>query len=157
MLRAVPSIMRRAWSGSVAFKSAPFNCTILSSWALVTLPTFSLLGTPEPLAMPTACFNRAAAGGLLHYEVEAAIAVHIHDHRNGHAAGFAGSFVELLHELTQVDAEFTQRSAHRRGRGGLAAGHLKFRGSYELLCHDRFIRVRFASVLIRLAWAGRKC
>ena len=69
--------------------------------------------------------RRAFAG-----KVKTAITVHIHDHGNRHAA-----FVELLHELTKVDAEFTERrSDWRRGRS-LAARDLEFCGADELFCH----------------------
>ena len=65
MLRAVPSTIRHAASRLAAFRSAIFFWAIASTCCRVTLPTFSLFGTPEPLAIPAACFNREAAGGLL--------------------------------------------------------------------------------------------
>ena len=98
-----------------------------SIWARVTLPTLSLFGTPEPLAMPAAFFSSTAAGGLLVMKSNDAVVVHLDHDRNRHAAGFPRPLVELLDELAQVDAVLAERRAHRRGRRGLPAGDLKLR------------------------------
>ena len=136
MLRAVPSIMRTACSTSRALRSAIFSFTMSSIWAAVTLPTFSLFGTPEPLAMPAALLQQRRGRRALGDEVEAAVVVDVDDHRDRHAAGFARPLVELLNELAEVDAELAQRRADRRRRRGLPAGNLKLRRADELLCHD---------------------
>ena len=125
MLRAVPSTMFRACSISRAFKSAIFVRQISSTWATVTLPTFSLLGTPEPLAIPAAFFNKRGGGRAFGDELEGPVVVNFYHYGNGHAAGVLGPLVELLYELAQVDAETAQRGAYRRGRRGLTARDLK--------------------------------
>ena len=137
MLRAVPSIIRLACSTSRALRSAIFSLTMFSIWADVTVPTFSLLGTPDPLAMPAACLSSAAAGGLLVTKSNAAVVVDVDHDRNRHAVGFARPLVELRDELPQVDAVAAQRGADRRGRSGLTAGNLELRRSDKLLCHKQ--------------------
>ncbi len=127
MLRAVPSTIRRACSMSRALRSAIFVLQISSIWAIVTLPTFSLFGTPEPLAIAGRLLQQGGGGRTLRDELETPVVVDLDHHRDRHPAGFFGPLVELLHELAQVDAEPAQRGAHRRGRRGLAAGNLKLR------------------------------
>ncbi len=65
MLRAVPFTLLIAVSSEAAFKSGIFCLAISETCFSVTLPTLSLLGAPEPLAMPAARFNRIEAGGVL--------------------------------------------------------------------------------------------
>ena len=60
---AVPAIILKAASLSTAFKSFFLVSTISITCFFVTFPTFSLLGTPEPLAILAAFFSRTAAGG----------------------------------------------------------------------------------------------
>lgn len=40
------------------------------SWACVILPTFSVLGAPEPLGTPAALANRTDAGGVFSINVK---------------------------------------------------------------------------------------
>ena len=54
-----------AWSRSFALRSGIFFSAISRTWALVIVPTFSRLGSPEPLSMPIACLISTAAGGVL--------------------------------------------------------------------------------------------
>ena len=56
-----------AWDASVeaALRSGALVFAISSTCDGVTLPTFSLLGSPEPLASPAAWRSRTAAGGVL--------------------------------------------------------------------------------------------
>jgi hypothetical protein len=65
ILRAVPAMVRTAASKSAAVKSASLVLAISSSCARVTVPTFSVLGRPEPLLIPAAFFKRIAAGVVL--------------------------------------------------------------------------------------------
>src|SRR3954454_4395880 len=65
MLRAVPFTLLIAASSDAAFKSGIFCLAISATCFSVALPTLSLLGAPEPLAMPAARFNRIEAGGVL--------------------------------------------------------------------------------------------
>src|SRR4030065_334850 len=65
MLRAEPSMVRMAASTVAALRSGIFCWAISFTWARVTLPTLSLLGTPEPLIMPAAFLRSSAAGGVL--------------------------------------------------------------------------------------------
>ena len=127
MLRAVPSIIRTACSTSRALRSAIFILAISSIWARVTVPTLSLFGTPEPLAMSGRLLQQHGRRRALGDELERAVVVDAHDDRNHHAAGFLRPLVELLHELAEVDAVLTERSADRRRRRGLPAGNLKLR------------------------------
>ena len=47
-----------------AFKSGIFNSAIFLTWSLVSLPTFVLFGTPDPLSNPNSYLIRTAAGGV---------------------------------------------------------------------------------------------
>ena len=62
--RAVPAIILAAASSLEAFRSFCLTLAISLSWALVTLPIFSLLGVAEPFARPAACYSSTEAGGL---------------------------------------------------------------------------------------------
>src|SRR5271157_3250502 len=62
---AVPRMLLIAVSIEAAFRSGIFCLAMSSTCLAVTLPTLSLFGVPEPLAMPAARFNRIAAGGVL--------------------------------------------------------------------------------------------
>src|ERR1700760_998134 len=57
MLRAVPFTLLIAVSSDAAFKSGIFCFAISATCFSVTLPTLSLFGVPDPLAMPAARFN----------------------------------------------------------------------------------------------------
>src|SRR5262249_34348913 len=63
--RADPSMVRIAASRSVQFKSGSLVLAISSTCFLVTLPTFCLLGSPEPLSTPAALNKSTDAGGVL--------------------------------------------------------------------------------------------
>src|SRR5688572_6242016 len=67
--RAVPSTCFIAPSRSIAFKSFIFNSAISFTWARVTLPIFSLFGTPEPFATLAALRKSTAAGGVFNMNV----------------------------------------------------------------------------------------
>ena len=58
MLRAVPSISRHAASRLASVQIRHFLFRDCRDLFRVTLPTFSLFGTPEPLAIPAACFKQ---------------------------------------------------------------------------------------------------
>ena len=64
MLRAVPLIISMAISTEFALRSFILSSAISFKSALVTLPTFSLLGSPDPLGTPAFFFRRTAAGGV---------------------------------------------------------------------------------------------
>src|SRR5258706_606991 len=63
--RAVPRMLLIAVSTEAAFRSGIFCLAISSTCLSVTLPTLSLFGVPDPLAMPAARFSRIDAGGVL--------------------------------------------------------------------------------------------
>ena len=63
MLRAVPSMMRIAFSMSFALRSAIFFSAISRTCAWLSLATFSRFGSPEPFSTPAACLISSAAGG----------------------------------------------------------------------------------------------
>src|ERR1700724_1584261 len=65
MLRAVPFTLLTAASIEAAFRSGIFCLAISKTCFSVTLPTLSLLGVPEPLAIPAARFRSTDAGGVL--------------------------------------------------------------------------------------------
>src|SRR5262249_31519325 len=65
MLRAVPFTLLMAASSEAAFRSGIFCLAISATCFSVTLPTLSLFGVPDPLAMPAARFKSTAAGGVL--------------------------------------------------------------------------------------------
>ena len=50
---------------SAAVKSGIFVRAISSSCSRVTLPSFSVLGVPDPLSIPAALRSSTAAGGVL--------------------------------------------------------------------------------------------
>src|SRR5215472_13789767 len=70
MLRAVPFTLLMAASRLAAFKSGIFCLAMSLTCFSVTLPTFSLLGAPEPLAIPAARFSSTEAGGVLVMKVK---------------------------------------------------------------------------------------
>src|SRR5271157_2542318 len=63
--RAVPRTLLMAASTDAAFRSGIFCLAISSTCFSVTLPTLSLFGAPDPLAMPAARFSNTDAGGVL--------------------------------------------------------------------------------------------
>ena len=63
--RAVPSMMRQAWSRSRALRSAILSLAISSTCSRVTLPTISLPTSPAPFSTPAAFLRSTAAGGDL--------------------------------------------------------------------------------------------
>ena len=65
MLRAEPAMVFTAASKLAAVKSGSFVLAISSNCSRVTLPTFSVLGRPEPLFMPAAFLSKKEAGGVL--------------------------------------------------------------------------------------------
>ena len=65
MERAVPLMLLMADSTDAALRSGIFCVAISRTCFSVTLPSFSLFGVPEPLAMPAAFLSRTAAGGVL--------------------------------------------------------------------------------------------
>ena len=64
MERAVPSTIFIAASSSLALRSGILVRAISRTWSLVSLPTFSLCGTPEPFWRPAAFLISSAAGGV---------------------------------------------------------------------------------------------
>src|SRR5436190_586533 len=62
---AVPETLLIAAATDAAFKSGIFCLAMSSTCFSVTLPTLSLFGAPEPLAIPAARFSKIAAGGVL--------------------------------------------------------------------------------------------
>lgn len=63
--RAVPSTIFMAASMSLALRSGILVWAISRTWSLVSLPTFSLCGAPEPFCTPAAFLMSSAAGGVL--------------------------------------------------------------------------------------------
>src|SRR3954447_3543134 len=63
--RAVPSTIFIAASTSLALRSGILVVAISRTWSLVSRPTFSLWGTPEPFWRPAAFLMSSAAGGVL--------------------------------------------------------------------------------------------
>src|SRR5204863_7902548 len=63
--RAVPRTDCMADSIVSQFKSGSLSRAISSTCLAVTVPTFVLFGTPEPLAILAARLSRTAAGGVL--------------------------------------------------------------------------------------------
>ena len=65
MDRAVPANIFTAESILVVLRSGIFTSAISTSWARVTVPTFSVFGSPEALSSPAAFLIRKDAGGVL--------------------------------------------------------------------------------------------
>ena len=70
MFLAVPSMIRIAGSTPVAFRSGSLISAISRSCALVTDPTFSVLGLPDPFSTPAAFCSSTDAGGVLRMNVK---------------------------------------------------------------------------------------
>src|SRR3954469_12013895 len=64
MLRAVPAMIRAAWSMSRAFRSGIFVSAIRSTCSRDRRPTFMRFGSPHPLSSRSASLIRAARGGV---------------------------------------------------------------------------------------------
>src|SRR5262249_39923742 len=62
--RAVPRTERIADSTDSQFRSGSFSLAISATCFAVTVPTLSLFGTPDPLAMFAARLSSTAAGGV---------------------------------------------------------------------------------------------
>ena len=62
--RAVPATVLIADSSESQFRSGIFSLAISSTCFFVTVPTFVLFGSAEPLAMFAARFSRIEAGGV---------------------------------------------------------------------------------------------
>src|SRR4051794_2513733 len=63
--RAVPAMIFSAWSRSLALRSAILVVAISRTWSRVTVATFVLCGSPDPLSTPAALSSMRAAGGVL--------------------------------------------------------------------------------------------
>ncbi len=61
----MPSTILMAPSMSFALRSGSLISAISLTWSRVTWPTFSLFGSPEPLAILAARLSSTAAGGVL--------------------------------------------------------------------------------------------
>ena len=127
MLRAVPAIIRTACSTSRALRSSIFILAISSSWALRDLADLVLVRHARALGQAGRLLQQHRRRRALGDEVERAVVVDVHHHRDHHPAGFLRPLVELLDELAQVDAVLAERSADRRRRRRLPAGDLKLR------------------------------
>ena len=64
MLRALPAMVRTAASISAAVKSGILVVAISSNCSRLTLPTLFICGSPLPLGIPAAFFNKIEAGDL---------------------------------------------------------------------------------------------
>src|SRR4030042_1744882 len=62
---AVPATILTAPSISTALRSLYFSSAMSLTCLAVIVPTFSRLGSPEPLAIFAACFKSTEAGGVL--------------------------------------------------------------------------------------------
>ena len=125
MLRAVPAMIRQAWSMSRALRSLNLVSAIFLTCSAVTVPTLVLCGSAEPEAIPAACFEQHGGGGALGDELERPVGVDRDLDRDRRPLHLLGPFVELHHELTDVDPVLAQRRADRGRRGRLAAGALE--------------------------------
>ena len=125
MLLAVPSTIFAAPSMSAALRSGIFVLAISSTWALLTVPTFILFGSPLPLSSPAACFRKNAAGRCLGYKGERTVLVDRDLHGDDLAHLVARGVVELPHELADVHLRLAQGRAYRRSRVGLPASDLQ--------------------------------
>ena len=67
--RAVPATVLTAASSDSAFKSGIFSFAMSSTCFAVTVPTFVLFGSAEPLAMLAARLSSTAAGGVFGMKV----------------------------------------------------------------------------------------
>src|SRR5580765_8755578 len=93
-----------AVSTEAAFKSGIFCFAMSSICLIVTLPTLSLFGTPEPLAMPAARFNKIEAGGVLVMKVnERSLYTETTTGMISPSISFWLVGVELLAELHDID------------------------------------------------------
>src|SRR5208282_5858089 len=63
--RAVPAMIRAACSTSCALRSSSLRCAISRSCSSVIVPTFTRLGSAEPLLILSAWRINTAAGGVL--------------------------------------------------------------------------------------------
>src|SRR5205814_447621 len=62
--RAVPAMIRAAWSTSRAFRSTSLVSAICRTCARLSLPTLSRFGSEEPFSSRRASLMRTAAGGV---------------------------------------------------------------------------------------------
>ena len=133
--RAWPARMRQAASGSLVLRSGILVLTTSINFALVSLATLVLLGSPEPDLTLAAFLRRRAAGGLLGDEVEGFVLVY-GDHDGEDIAGLLLSLgVELFAEAHDVDPGLTKGRTDR-GRGvRLPCRNLQLDYFYYFFCH----------------------
>ena len=63
--RAVPAMILAAWSRSLALRSSILVWAISRTWAMLTLATLVLCGSPRALLDTGGCSSSRAAGGVL--------------------------------------------------------------------------------------------
>ncbi len=109
-----------AASRSLAFRSGILVSAISRTWALVSLATLVLCGSPEPFSTPRGLEDQPGGRRGLGDEGEGAVLVDRDLHRHDLAALRLGRGVVGLAELHDVDAVLAQRGADRRRRVGRA-------------------------------------
>ena len=121
MERQVPAIMLMAESMSVQLRSGIFCSAILRTSSLLMVATLSLGNAGSGL--DAACLLDEQSGRRsLGDEGKAAVRVHGDDDRDHHTHIALGALVEVLGELTDVNAVLTQCEAYRGSRVALPAG-----------------------------------
>ena len=125
MLRAVPAMIRQACSMSRALRSVNLVSAIFLTWSAVTVPTLVLLRYGRAGGDARGLLEQHGGGRALGDELERPVGVDGDLDRDGRPLHLLGPFVELHHELTDVDAVLAQGRPDRGGRRGLAAGALE--------------------------------
>ena len=118
-------MIRQACSRSRALRSSSLVSAIFLTWSEVTVPTLVLWGSAEPRGDAGGLLQQDGGGGTLGDELERPVGVDRDLDRDRGPLHLLGPFVELHHELTDVDAVLAQRRADRRGRRRLTAGALE--------------------------------
>ena len=127
-----------AASKVVAFKSGILVLAISVILALLTVPTFCLLGVAEPFSMPAAFLEKLGSGWSFEDEVESAI-FEDRDFDGNDCAGLVLRLgVVLFAELHDIDAMLTKSWSDRGCRVCLTGLDLQLNFANNLL-HGGFV------------------
>jgi hypothetical protein len=128
--RAVPAMIRAAWSMSRALRSGIFVSAIRLTCSRERRPTLFRFGSPEPLSSRSASLIRTAAGGVFVMNVKE------RSSKTVISTGMMRPFWSAVCALNALqNSVLAERRADRRGRVGLAAGDLELDQGENLLRH----------------------
>ena len=120
MLRAVPAMIRQAWSRSRAFRSCELGLGDLADLVRRDAADLGLVRLGRARGDPGRLLQQDGRRGALGDELERAVGVDRDLDRDGRPLHLLGPLVELHHELTDVDPVLARGPGRPGGRGSPA-------------------------------------